>query len=66
MNRSAARRRAIYGLLTFMRDLEPGEPVILVNHIHQPAQTPYRLPSGALRETRLLRGPHRQGLMHER
>jgi hypothetical protein len=25
-----------------LRDAEPGESVILVNHIHQPAQTPYR------------------------
>jgi hypothetical protein len=25
-----------------LRDVEPGESVILVNHIHQPANTPYR------------------------
>jgi len=25
-----------------MRDAEPGERVILVNHVHQPADTPYR------------------------
>jgi hypothetical protein len=25
-----------------LRDVEPGEPVILVNHLHQPADTPYR------------------------
>lgn len=25
-----------------MRDMEPGEHAILVNHVHQPADTPYR------------------------
>ena len=25
-----------------LRDAEPGESVILVNHVHQPADTPYR------------------------
>ncbi|WP_404711936.1 DUF1203 domain-containing protein [Sphingomonas sp. MMS24-J13] len=25
-----------------MRDLEPGESAILLNHVHQPADTPYR------------------------
>jgi hypothetical protein len=25
-----------------LRDVEPGESVILVNHVHQPANTPYR------------------------
>lgn len=25
-----------------LRDLEPGETVLLLNHVHQPADTPYR------------------------
>jgi len=25
-----------------LRDVEPGETVLLVNHVHQPANTPYR------------------------
>ena len=25
-----------------MRDLEPGETAILLNYVHQPAETPYR------------------------
>ena len=25
-----------------VRDLEPGETVLLLNHVHQPADTPYR------------------------
>src|ERR1700733_13807760 len=25
-----------------IRDLEPGESVLLVNYVHQPAETPYR------------------------
>ena len=25
-----------------MRDLDPGETVLLLNHVHQPADTPYR------------------------
>lgn len=25
-----------------MRDCQPGETVLLVNHVHQPAETPYR------------------------
>lgn len=25
-----------------LRDAEPGEPLILVNHVHQPADSPYR------------------------